>query len=133
MRPRRWTGTSRRPPIGWTRGGRARRQVFGNRVAFAEVHLVWRLSAKCRMWEHRVVFLDVERDSPDRGDLSNEWRKSHWCLIERHDASIVEFENFRSVKANIRRSTPVDDQRHCSPAASFAALSESDAYRRLMR
>jgi len=43
-------------------GGRAWRQVCWNRVPGAEVHLVWRLSAKRRMWKHLVVFLDVELD-----------------------------------------------------------------------
>ena len=41
------------------------------------------------------------------GTLSNEWRKSHWCLRERHHASIMEFENFSSVNAKTRRRTPV--------------------------
>ena len=31
--------------------------------------------------------------------LPSEWRKSHWCFRERHHASIMEFENFSSVKA----------------------------------
>jgi len=39
--------------------------------------------------------------------LSNEWRKSHWCLSARHHASIMEFEHFSSVNARTRRSTPV--------------------------
>jgi len=57
---------ARRRSVGFNaslaRGGRARLQVCGNRVAPAEVDLVRRLSAKRRMGKHRVVFLDVERD-----------------------------------------------------------------------
>jgi hypothetical protein len=60
------------------------------------------------MRKHPIVFVDVERDqSTDVVTLSSEWRKSHWLLRERHDGSIMEFENFSSVKAKTRRSTPV--------------------------
>jgi hypothetical protein len=38
---------------------------------------------------------------------SSECRKSHCCFSERHQASIIEFENFSSVRANRRRRTPV--------------------------
>ena len=56
----------------------------------------------------RVMLLDVERTRRRTvPTLSSECRKSHWCLRERHHASIMEFENCSSVKASTRRSTPV--------------------------
>src|SRR5262245_16771825 len=93
--PRRRMGISHRPPIGWLHAGaacgdRTCDQVCRNRVAAAEVRLVGRLSAKCRMGKHAIVFLNV--NSTKRRTvltLSNEWRKSQWCLRERHHASII--------------------------------------------
>jgi hypothetical protein len=34
--------------------------------------------------------------------LSTEWRYSHWCAGERHQASIIEFENRSSVASGAR-------------------------------
>ena len=113
MRLRRLMGTSRKPPMGWTqRGPGVRRRCVpsgllepGPRCRSTPRQASVR---ERRVWKQTVVFLDV--DSTNRRTvvtLSNEWRKSHWCLKERHHASIMEFENFSSVKASTRRSTPV--------------------------
>src|SRR4030095_13528481 len=51
--------------------------------------------------------------------LSSEWRYSHWCFSERHQASIIEFENLSSVNATKRGSTPA------STNASTAAFTFS--------
>src|SRR5712692_8341610 len=60
------------------------------------------------MRKHAVVFVDVERDqSPDRGDAVQGVEEEPLMFRERHHASIMEFENFSSVKAKTRRSTPV--------------------------
>src|SRR5216684_1830399 len=60
------------------------------------------------MRKHAVVFVDVERDqSPDRGDAVQGVEEEPLMFRERHHASIMEFENFSSVRARTRRSTPV--------------------------
>src|SRR5216684_6049477 len=60
------------------------------------------------MRKHAVVFVDVERDqSPDRGDAVQGVEEEPLMFRERHHASIMELENFSSVKAKTRRSTPV--------------------------
>jgi hypothetical protein len=62
-------GQDRKLPIGSPPRGRSGRRLRApsglmERVARAEVHLVRRLAAKCRMWKHLVVFPDVELDRP---------------------------------------------------------------------
>src|SRR6266849_10683724 len=75
---------------------------------FIKVHLVRRLSAKRRMRQHAVVFVDVERDqSTHGGDAVKRVEEEPLMFRERHHTSIMEFENFSSVKAKTRRSTPV--------------------------
>jgi hypothetical protein len=74
MRPRRWTGTSRRPPTDWPQCGPDAPRPPA-RLSLREPRRLCRstsrpaLSAKRRMGQHPVVFLDIERDeSPDCPD-----------------------------------------------------------------
>jgi hypothetical protein len=60
--------------------------------------------------KHAVVFVDVERhESTDGADAVEGVEKEPVMFRERHHASIMEFENFSSVKASIRRSTRGDE------------------------
>src|SRR5713226_2976166 len=60
------------------------------------------------MGQHAVVFVDIERDqSTDGGDTVQRVEEEPLIFRERHHASIMEFENFSSVKARTRHSTPV--------------------------
>ena len=60
------------------------------------------------MRKHAIVFADVERfQSTDGGDAVRRVEEEPLMLRERHHASIMEFENFSSVKARTRHSTPV--------------------------
>ena len=55
-----------------------------------------------------IVLVDVEPDqSTHRGDAVERVQEEPLMFRQRHHASIMEFENFRSVKAKSRRSTPV--------------------------
>ena len=37
-------------------------KLTGNLVSGLEVHLIWRLATKCRMWKTCIVLFDIERD-----------------------------------------------------------------------
>jgi hypothetical protein len=59
------------------------------------------------MWKHVVVFVDVERHQPADGRDAIELVEEEPLMFrERHQASIIEFEKFSSVKASRRRRTP---------------------------
>jgi hypothetical protein len=111
-RPLRLTGTSRTTPSGW----------------LPRVPGAWRPRAMPSLPVSRPLCRSTSRQASVRETPSaaardcvgrrrtppvdGRWRccpgsggKSHWCLRERHHASIMEFENFSSVKASMTQST----------------------------
>jgi hypothetical protein len=60
------------------------------------------------MRKHVVVFVDTDRHQPTNGrHVVERVEEEPLMPQERHEASIIEFEHFNSVKASSRRRTPV--------------------------
>jgi hypothetical protein len=112
MPPRRWKGTSRRPPIGWLqRGSGVRRPRVPS--GLLEPRPLCRSTsrpASVRETRRAVARGRVRgRRTPPVAGSSRRCRASGGRALgfsERHHASIIEFENFSSVNASRRRRTP---------------------------
>ena len=111
---RRVPNTSRRSLIGWPAGGlgagrpRAPRVQPGSRPPPRRTS---RRASGHEMPHAAARGCARRRRTPPGGAPSRRCRaragNSHWSFSDRHQASIIELENFSSVMASRRRSTPV--------------------------